>query len=161
MDQRPARGTDLGARRVRIVFDTGVLSRALSRTHPESEQVLQKATEPCTHKILLSRSLLKELRGMSYQTFGLPARLLLQRLDSPEIVRKLREVKLIGLSVPFNTDDDHLLELAVRGKADYIITLDRADLIDHRGEMESWGRGQHSQFRIVSPYEFLESLKQP
>lgn len=75
-----------------------------------------------------------------------------------ELRKKLKKLNPLGVNVPFKKDR-HVLELAIIGNADYVVTLDSDDLINKRQLIESWARSQHVHFKILRPKEFVEAAK--
>ena len=131
----------------RFVFDTNVVVSALLMKKSVARDALDKGRE--AGDILLSLEVIEEL----YDVLGRPAfdryideedrirflNLLVKEATLVEITEKIKECR--------DPKDDKFLELAVNGKADYIISGD--------GDLQVLN--PFRKIPIVSPREFLEA----
>ena len=131
----------------RFVFDTNVVVSALLTKKSVARDALDKGRE--AGDILLSLEVIEEL----YDVLGRPAfnrhideedrirflNLLVKEATLVEITEKIKECR--------DPKDDKFLELAVNGKADYIISGD--------GDLQVLN--PFRKIPVVSPREFLEA----
>ena len=135
---------------MKVVFDTNVLVSALVFPGGRGEAALLRIVEE-KDQLLLSKPILDELLGILARKFS---------RDAEELARVAVFLSELGISVRprqklhvvKDEPDNRVLECAVAGRADAIVTGDRAllELREFRG------------VRIVSLREYLESqLKAP
>jgi len=133
---------------VRVVLDTNVLISALLFTGVTSDLVplWQKGAV----RILLSREILEEyLRVLAYPKFKLSRQEIRGLIEGDllpfvEIVNPGRRLKVV-ITDP---SDDKFLECAVSGKADVLISGDKALL----------GIGRYRRVQIQNPSQFLDAF---
>ena len=133
---------------MRVVLDTNVLISALLFTGVTSDLVplWQKGAV----RILLSREILEEyLRVLAYPKFKLSRQEIRGLIEGDllpfvEIVNPGRRLKVV-ITDP---SDDKFLECAVSGKADVLISGDKALL----------GIGRYRRVQIQNPSQFLDAF---
>lgn len=133
---------------MRVVLDTNVLISALLFTGVSSDLVplWQKGAV----RILLSREILEEyLRVLAYPKFKLSRQEIRGLIEADllpfvEIVNPGRRLKVV-ITDP---SDDKFLECAIAGKADLLISGDKALL----------AMGRYRKVQIQSPSQFLDAF---
>lgn len=98
------------------------------------------------HQVFVSDTILKEVSRALRKKFKQPESLVQAQLHAIESRTQLSQVDGTLHGVRRDPKDDHVLELAEKAKADYLISGDQ-DLLVLR---------KHKHTRIVSPREFLE-----
>lgn len=130
---------------MKVVFDTNVLVSALVFPGGRGEAALQRIVEE-RDRLLLSKPILDELLGILARKFARDAEALsqvavfLSELSLPVKPRR-------RLHVVKDDPDNRILECAVAGAADVIVTGDRALLALHK----------YKDVRIITLREFLET----
>jgi uncharacterized protein len=152
----------------RVVLDTVVFVQALISGRGASAGCIERLRRG-QFILLLSEPLLAEMREV-------PLRPELRRryshLTGERVAAFLSEVQLMGVMVyapprafvlPRDPDDEPLIDLAVAGEADYLVTWNERHLTYlMRGDTPE-GRDFRARFpavRIVSPPEFIARLEQ-
>jgi len=129
---------------LRVVFDTNVLVSALVFPGGRGEQALQRILEE-RDALFISKPILDELLGVLARKFARDAeelsRVALLLGEVSTLVKPGRRVKALR-----DTPDNRILECAVAGEAELIVTGDRALL----------ALGQYERVRIVSLADYLE-----
>jgi putative PIN family toxin of toxin-antitoxin system len=109
---------------MRVVFDTNVLVSALVTAGGRGEAALLRAVEG-TDRLLTSKAIVDELLGVLARKFGRDreqlARVAIFLSDVAELVQTTRPIHLLA-----DEPDNRVLECAVSGNADTIVTGDRA-----------------------------------
>jgi len=128
---------------MRVVYDTNVLISGLFWDGPPRE-LIKKAIDGQV-ELVLSEFILKELAETLADSFGLSEK------EVNPILEKVRAISTIvypvkSLHVVRDKDDDRILECAVEGECDYLVTGD-SDLLSLR---------EYHGVRIVSPRDFLD-----
>ncbi len=134
---------------VKVVIDTNVLvSATLFGGNPE--QILDSAEEGKI-KILISEEILEEFKGVLQRKFGFS-------LDIVEItVSAIKEIStLVTPTQRLNVikkkeDDNRILECAVEGKVQYIVSGDKRHLLPLK---------EYQGIKILSPAQFLKAISQ-
>jgi putative PIN family toxin of toxin-antitoxin system len=136
----------MAEKRKRVVFDTNVVVSALLTKQSVARDSLDKARG--LGNILLSLEIIEEL----YDVLGRPA--FDRYIDEEDRIRFLnllvKEATLVEIKEHIkecrDPKDDKFLELAVNGKADFLVTGDRDLQVLNR----------FRKITILSPREFLE-----
>jgi len=134
---------------VKVVIDTNVLvSATLFGGNPE--QVLDSAEEGKI-KILISEEILEEFKEVLQRKFGFS-------LDIVEVtVSAIKEIStLVTPTQRLNVikkkeDDNRILECAVEGKVQYIVSGDKRHLLPLK---------EYQGMKILSPAKFLKVISQ-
>jgi putative PIN family toxin of toxin-antitoxin system len=135
--------------RPRFVFDTNVLVSALMFSRSTPRLAWNKARQAGT--ILVSTETLRELGAVLHRPK------IVAYVSPPESAAFLeelaRQAELVTvtkrLAVSTDPTDDKFLELALEGRAEYLVTGDRSHLLPI---------GTHEGTRIVTPRELLDLL---
>jgi uncharacterized protein len=130
---------------VKVVFDTNVLVSALVFPGGRGEAALQRIVEE-RDRLLLSRPILDELLGILARKFARDAEALSQAavfLTELSLLIRPRQ----RLHVVKDDPDNRILECAVAGDADIIVTGDRALL----------ALREYKGVRIITLRDFLET----
>jgi uncharacterized protein len=137
---------------VRAVVDTNVFVSAAIRPATVPAQILLHWRDRA-FDLILYPDLLSELRAVLYRP-SLRSYVRWSQLEIEELLaalptRAIWIVPTLRISViSRDPDDNRVLEAAVSGQADYVVTSDR-DLLD---------LGKHGGIKIVSPRDFLAVL---
>ena len=134
---------------MRVVFDTNISVPAFAVTGGQAERAIRAATQGSV-TLVTSPSLLAELATVLECKFawaGQPVKELVQWLGSVAVVVR----PTVHLAVLDDEPDNRVLECAVAGEAEIIVTGDRALL----------ALGQYQAVRIVSLAEFLTDVASP
>ena len=138
---------------LRAVLDANVYASALVKPEGPPGRILQLLLAGRTFEVVLSRSILVELR----RCLDYPKLRKYIRLPDDQIDRWILALELIAdlvtpggdvRAVPDDPKDDHLLSAAIEGRAAFLVTGDGHVLAlrDYEG------------VRIVTPAEFLKIL---
>jgi putative PIN family toxin of toxin-antitoxin system len=111
---------------VRVVFDTNIFVSALVIPGGRADDAMQRVIEE-TDQLIFSRAIIHELLSLLSRKFG---------RDKEELARVAVYLSEIGqrvepkkkISVSEDEADNRILECAIAGKADVIVTGDRAML---------------------------------
>ena len=129
---------------MRVVFDTNIFVSALVLPGSRAEQALQRVIEG-VDRLLVSKPLIDELLGVLARKFSRDreqlSRVALFLVEVGELIQP--EVRLAVLA---DEPDNRLLECAVAGSADVIVTGDQAVL----------ALGHHEGVALVSLRDYLE-----
>lgn len=138
-------------RSIIIVIDTNVLISAFLTPHGIGMNILHHVLAG-TVALITSPSLLDELQDvLNRKKFDRPA-LARRRQEFLQFIRRHADVASIRESVDditSDTEDNRVLEAAVAGKADYIVTGDKKHLLPLK---------KFRGIKIISPRDFLEEL---
>ena len=130
---------------MRIVFDTNVLVSALVFPGGRGEEALQRVVEE-RDALLISRAIIDELLGVLARKFARDAeelaRVAVFLAEIATTVKPARRLKVLS-----DEADNRILECAVAGRAQAIVTGDRALL----------ALGEHAGIRILSLRDYLGS----
>ncbi len=139
---------------LRAVLDANVYASALVRPEGPPGRIIRLLVAERTFEAVLSASILAELR----RCLEYPKLRKFIRLSDAEIAGWLLALELIAdmvtprrkiRAISEDPDDDHLLAVALEGRADFLVSGDRHVL--DLGEFEG--------VRIVTPAEFLRILR--
>jgi len=130
---------------VRVVFDTSIFVSALVIPGGRADDAMQRVIEE-TDQLILSRAIIHELLSVLSRKFG---------RDKEELARVAVYLSEIGeqietkskISVLEDEADNRILECAIVGKADVIVTGDRAML----------KLGKYEGIRIINLNYYLQS----
>lgn len=129
---------------MRVVFDTNVLVAALVFPGGRGDEALQRILDE-RDELILSKAILDELLGVLARKFARDAeelsRVAVLLSDIATLVKPGRR-----LSVLRDAPDNRILECAIAGKADLIVTGDRALL----------ALEEHAGVRIARLADYLE-----
>jgi len=129
---------------VRAVFDTNIFVSALVIPGSRGEEALLRIVEG-KDRLIVSKAIIDELLGVLARKFGRDreelARLAVFLVEIGELVRPQRRIKVLD-----DDPDNRILECAIAGRADAIVTGDRSLLM-----LRSFGG-----VRVLSLREYLE-----
>jgi len=136
---------------MRIVLDTGILVAALITAETPPDAIYQ-AWRRKRFELVTSEWQLEEFRRVSRYPKLRPY---LRRVDAGNLVRGLRRLAVVLDELPSvdlspDPDDNPVLAMAIAGKADFLVTGDKRDLLS-LGSVEST--------RILSARAFVEILE--
>ncbi len=136
---------------MRVVLDTNVLISALAFPGSKPDQILDRVRRH-ELQLIVSPFILEEMRRILVRKFGLaPATAtgLMRTLTSlAEVVHPVKRLHLVTAK----EDDNRILECAIAGEANMLVTGDRTHLLPLQSV---------SSVRIVSPADFLAILGPP
>jgi putative PIN family toxin of toxin-antitoxin system len=136
---------------MRAVLDTNVLISALAFPGSKPDQILDRVRRH-ELQLIVSPFILEETRRILVRKLGLgqaTAAALIRTLSNlAEMVHPAKRLHLVTAK----DDDNRVLECAIAGEADFLVTGDRTHLLP----LQSVGRA-----RIVSPADFLSILEPP
>ncbi len=136
---------------MRVVLDTNVLISALAFPGSKPDQILGRVRRR-ELQLILSPFILDETQRILVRKLGLAlaaATALIRDLTNlADVVHPTKQLHLITAQ----DDDNRILECAVEGKADILVTGDRAHLLP----LQSVGKT-----RILSPADFLGLIGPP
>jgi len=132
---------------VRVVADTNILVSALL-FGGTSEQVFLAGLRG-EIQLLTSLSLLEEFERVLKKKFSLDIRLVREIIEEVKAVAEIVEVSSHIKAISYPDEDNRVLECAVDGKADFIVTGDTRHILPLK---------QYSGVKILSPSEFLRHL---
>ena len=129
---------------MRAVFDTNIFVSALVIPGSRGEEALLRIVEG-KDRLIVSKAIIDELLGVLARKFGRDreelARLAVFLVEIGELVRPQRRIKVLD-----DDPDNRILECAIAGRADAIVTGDRSLLM-----LRSFGG-----VRVLSLREYLE-----
>jgi putative PIN family toxin of toxin-antitoxin system len=132
---------------VRAVFDTNIYVSAFAIPGGRAEAALLKAVEG-EAELVISRPIIHELLGVLARKFGREAeelaRIAVFLAELADVVRPRRKIEVLG-----DDTDNRILECAIAGRADVIVTGDRAML-----EL-----GEYQGVRIMTLRAFLAARR--
>jgi len=130
---------------VRLVFDSNILISALVLPGKQADKAISRIIEG-RDQLLISKPIIDEVLVVLARKFARdpeePARVAVLLTDLGEMVRPRRRIRVLK-----DDTDNRVLECAVTGDAELVVTGDRAML--ELGEFEG--------VRVVSLREYLES----
>jgi len=132
---------------VRVVADTNILVSALLFGGPPEQVFLAGLRGEI--QLLISLSLLKELEKVLKEKFKLNFHLVREIIEEVREVAEIVEVSSHIKAVSYPDEDNRVLECAVDGKADFIVTGDTKHILPLK---------EYGGIKILSPSEFLKHL---
>jgi putative PIN family toxin of toxin-antitoxin system len=136
---------------MRVVLGTNVLISALAFPGSKPDEI-QARIRRGEAQLVISPFLLEETQRVLVRKFGLaPAAavgIIRALLDLAEVVHPTERLHLVTAK----DDDNRILECAVSGEADFVVTGDRAHLLP---------LGSVGKARILTPADFLDLLDPP
>lgn len=135
---------------MRVVADTNVLISALL-FGGSPEQIFLAALRGDI-QILSSRPILKELEKVLNGKFKLSAGFVRDILDLVEDVAEIVEITSRMKVILHPDEDNRILECAVDGKAEFIVTGDTKHILPLK---------EYKGIKILSPSEFIKHLPSP
>jgi putative PIN family toxin of toxin-antitoxin system len=132
---------------VRVVADTNILVSALL-FGGTSEQVFLAGLRG-EIQLLTSLSLLKELERVLKEKFKLDFHLVREIIEEVREVAEIVEVSSHIKAISYPDEDNRVLECAIDGKADFIVTGDTRHILPLK---------EYGGIKILSPSEFLKHL---
>jgi putative PIN family toxin of toxin-antitoxin system len=132
---------------VRVVADTNILVSALL-FGGTSEQVFLAGLRG-EIQLLTSLSLLKEFEKVLKEKFKLNIHLVREIIEEVMDVAEIIEVSSHIKAISYPDEDNRVLECAVDGKADFIVTGDTRHILPLK---------EYGGIKILSPSEFLKHL---
>jgi len=132
---------------VRVVADTNILvSVLLFGGHPEQVFLAGLRGEI---QLLTSLFLLKELEKVLKEKFKLNIHLVREIIEEVRGIAEIVEVSSHVKAIPYPDEDNRVLECAVDGRADFIVTGDTKHILPLK---------EYGGIRILSASEFLKHL---
>jgi len=132
---------------VRAVFDTNIYVSAFTVPGGRAEAALLKAVEG-EAQLVISKPIIHELLDVLARKFGRDAeelaRIAVFLAELAEVAQPRR-----GIEVLKDDADNRILECAIAGRADVIVTGDQGML----------GLGEYQEVRIMTLREFLAALR--
>jgi putative PIN family toxin of toxin-antitoxin system len=132
---------------VRVVADTNILVSALL-FGGTSEQVFLAGLRG-EIQLLTSLSLLKEFERVLKEKFKLSTDLVREIIEEVREVAEIVEVSSDIKAISYPDEDNRVLECAVDGKADFIVTGDTKHILPLK---------EYGGIRILTPSELLKHL---
>ena len=132
---------------MRVVADTNILVLALLFGGPPEQVFLAGLRGEI--QLLTSLTLLKELEKVLKEKFKLSIPLVREIVEEVREVAEIVEVFSHTKAISYPDEDNRVLECAVDGKADFIVTGDTRHILPLK---------EYSGIRILSPSEFLKHL---
>ncbi len=132
---------------MRVVADTNILVSALL-FGGTSEQVFLAGLRG-EIQLLTSLSLLKEFEKVLKEKFKLNIHLVREIIEEVMDVAEIIEVSSHIKAISYPDEDNRVLECAVDGKADFIVTGDTRHILPLK---------EYGGIKILSPSEFLKHL---
>lgn len=130
---------------MRIVFDTNIYVSALVISGGQAEKAIRRITEG-EDVLFISKSIIDEILSVLAKKFGRDgealSRVAIFLSDLATIVRPLKRVDVLS-----DEADNRIIECALSGKADAIVTGDK-EMLDLR---------EYLGIRIISLKEYLSS----
>jgi putative PIN family toxin of toxin-antitoxin system len=136
---------------VRVVLDTNVLISAQIARGGTTDAIVQ-AWQGRAYTLLTCEEQIEELRDCFSRPWLVPERI--RRHEAGRLINHMRRFAVFVASLPAVTrspdpEDDFLLALAGSGRADYLVTGDKAGLLPLR---------THHGARIVTSSEFVQLI---
>lgn len=132
---------------LKVVFDTNIYISAIHFQGSVPRKILELADAGHFH-LLISKQIIAEVRGVLRVKFKYD----LARLDlAEELIISISQVVDPRIKIKFikeDPDDDKILECAVEGKADFVVSGDR-----HLLEIK-----EYKGIKIISARNFLENI---
>ncbi len=132
---------------MRVVADTNILVSALLFGGPPEQVFLAGLRGEI--QLFISLSLLKELEKVLKEKFKLNFHLVREIIEEVREVAEIVEVSSHIKAVSYPDEDNRVLECAVDGKADFIVTGDTKHILPLK---------KYGGIKILSPSEFLKHL---
>jgi len=132
---------------VRVVADTNILVSALLFGGPPEQVFLAGLRGEI--QLLLSLPLLKEFEKVLKEKFKLSIHLVREITEGVREVAEIVEVSSHIRAISYPDEDNRVLECAVDGKADFIVTGDTRHILPLK---------EYGGIKILSPSEFLKHL---
>lgn len=132
---------------MRALFDTNIYVSAFTVPGGRAEAALLKAVEG-EAQLVISKPIIHELLDVLARKFGRDAeelaRIAVFLAELAEVAQPRREIEVVK-----DDEDNRILECAIAGRADVIVTGDQAML----------GLGEYQEVRIMTLREFLAALR--
>jgi len=132
---------------VKVVFDTNIFISAFAIPGGSAEKAILKIIENDIH-LVISKAIIHELLDVLARKFGRDAeelaRVAVYLSELGEMVSPKRKIKILK-----DDPDNRILECAITGRADMIVTGDQAML----------RLGKYEGIRIITLKEFLQTSK--
>lgn len=132
---------------MRALFDTNIYVSAFTVPGGRAEAALLKAVEG-EAQLVISKPIIHELLDVLARKFGRDAeelaRIAVFLAELAELAQPRREIEVVK-----DDEDNRILECAIAGRADVIVTGDQAML----------GLGEYQEVRIMTLREFLAALR--
>jgi putative PIN family toxin of toxin-antitoxin system len=132
---------------VRVVADTNILVSALLFGGPPEQVFLAGLRGEI--QLLISPSLLKEFEKVLKEKFKLSIHLVREITEGVREVAEIVEMSSHIRPISYPDEDNRVLECAVDGKADFIVTGDTRHILPLK---------EYGGIKILSPSEFLKHL---
>ena len=132
---------------MRVVADTNIFVSALLFGGPPEQVFLAGLRGEI--QLLTSLSLLKELEKVLKEKFKLSKDLVREIIEEVRGVAEIVEVSSHIEVISYPDEDNRVLECAVDGKADFIVTGDTKHILPLK---------EYSGIKILGPSEFLKHL---
>ena len=132
---------------MRVVADTNILVSALLFGGTSEQVVLAGLRGEI--QLLTSLSLLKELEKVLKEKFKLSIPLVREIVEEVREIAEIVEVFSHIKAISYPEEDNRVLECAVDGKADFIVTGDTKHILPLK---------EYGGIKILSPSEFLKHL---
>jgi putative PIN family toxin of toxin-antitoxin system len=132
---------------VRVVADTNILVSGLLFGGPPEQVFLSGMRGEI--QLLTSLSLLKEFEKVLKEKFQLSPPMVREIVEEVREVAEVVEVSSHIETISYPDEDNRVLECAVDGKADFIVTGDTKHILPLK---------EYSGIKILSPSEFLKLL---
>lgn len=132
---------------MRVVADTNILVSGLLFGGPPEQVFLSGMRGEI--QLLTSLSLLKEFEKVLKEKFQLSPPMVREIVEEVREVAEVVEVSSHIETISYPDEDNRVLECAVDGKADFIVTGDTKHILPLK---------EYSGIKILSPSEFLKLL---
>ena len=132
---------------MRVVADTNILVSAVLFGGPPEQVFLAGLRGEI--QLLLSLPLLKEFEKVLKEKFKLSIHLVREITEGVREVAEIVEVSSHIRAISYPDEDNRVLECAVDGKADFIVTGDTRHILPLK---------EYGGIKILSPSEFLKHL---
>lgn len=113
---------------MRVTVDTNVLISSLIATGGSADQVIQLVRDG-EMEMVLSKFILDELARVLTQKFELPAKAVQSAVDRFQRLAIMVEPRAVVNVIKEKQDDNRILECAVAGRVDYLITGDKKHIL--------------------------------
>jgi len=113
---------------MRVTVDTNVLISSLIATGGSADQVIQLVRDG-EMEMVLSRFILDELARVLTQKFELPAKAVQSAVDRFQRLAIIVEPRAIVNVIKEKRDDNRILECAIAGRVDFLITGDKKHIL--------------------------------
>jgi len=132
---------------IRAVLDTNILISSIF-WKGKPYKIIKKGLNQ-EYRIILSLPILKETKKKLRNKFDVPKSKVDLLINILMTYSEVIDVETNLKVVKDDPDDDKIIECAVDGEADYIIT----------GDSHLTKIGEHDQIKILKPHQFLEILE--